>query len=550
MKKNLTYIIGHKNPDTDSICSAIALAELKNALGDENVQAARAGDVNPQTSFILDYFNVKAPIYLSNVHLQAKDIMSTNIITVEEKAPLKKVLEIFRDRNVQYIPVINKNNVPYGFLSPLDLANMNITQLSAKNSRDVFTSLLNIVSTIDAKIHIDTLGNFERNFSVYVAAMEETSFLKVLSENEPENCIVIVGDRDKIQRISVERKISILIITGGLKVSNSIIEAAKKNGVSLITSPYDSVTTAMLIRMSTPVYKICNKQFDKTTPDDLVEEVKRRITNIGSHGIAVMDNGKKLLGIITKSDLLKSSGISLILVDHNEITQAVDGADLVNIREVVDHHRLGNFHTNQPIIFMCEPVGSTSTLVAERFKNMHVEIKKEIAGILLGGVLSDTVLLKSPTTTSRDINIVKWLEEKSGLDHVEFGKEIFAATSSLKKQSPYNVVNGDYKTFITKDKKFGVGQVETIGFDEFYHEKNNLMRELAKIKDEKGLCLSALLITDIVWGTSLLLTVGDDKVLEYFDYPKVEVNLYELKNVLSRKKQVVPHLINIFNTIY
>lgn len=550
MVNNLTYVIGHKNPDSDSICSAIAFAELKKAEGVTNILAARAGDINPQTSFILDYFNIESPVYLPNVYSRAKDIMSTDIITVDETTPLKRVMEIFRDMNVQYIPVISKYNIPAGFLSPMDLANMNFAQLEEKTARIVFTSLANIATTLNAHIHVDSQGDSEKNFSLYIGAMEEASFLKVLGDNEPGTCIVIVGDREGIQKISVERNISILIVTGGLEVSETIIKAAKENNVSLIVSPYDSATTALLVRLSTPAYKLCNKDFEKTLPDDLVEEIKNRITNIGSHGIAVLDNDGTLLGIITKSDVLKPPGTSLILVDHNEVSQAVDGADMVKIEEVVDHHRLGNFHTSYPISFMCEPVGSTSTLISERFKDKEIKISKEIAGLLLGGVLSDTVILKSPTTTLRDIKIVEWLEKRSGLDHNEFGKEIFTATSSLKKQGAYKVVNGDYKIFEVKGKHLGVGQVETIGFDEFYDEKDSLMKELARIKDIKGLSLSALLITDIVVGTSLLLTVGDDKVISSFDYPKIEVNVYELKNVLSRKKQVIPHLLNIFKTIY
>ena len=550
MVNNLTYVIGHKNPDSDSICSAIAFAALKEAEGVENIKAARAGDINPQTSFILDYFNIEPPVYLPNVFSQAKDIMSTDIITVDETTPLKRVIEIFRDKNVQYIPVISKHNIPTGFLSPMDLANMNIGQIEEKTSRTVFTSLANIAATLNANIHVDSLGSCEKLFSAYIGAMEEVSFLKVLGNNDLENRIVIVGDRERIQELSVERNVSVLIVTGGLKVSERIIRKARENNVSLIVSPYDSATTALLVRMSTPAYKLCNKEFEKASPDELVDDIKDRITQIGGHGIAVLGDGGELLGIITKSDVLKPSGISLILVDHNEVSQAVDGADKVKIEEVVDHHRLGNFHTSSPIAFMCEPVGSTSTLISERFKRNSVKISKKIAGLLLGGVLSDTVILKSPTTTIRDRNIVEWLETKSGLNHTGFGKDIFTSTSSLKKQGPYNVVNGDYKIFEIKEKKLGIGQVETIGFDEFYNEKDRLMKELAKIKEAKALRLSALLITDIVIGTSLLLTVGDDKVINSFDYPKVEVNVYELKDVLSRKKQVVPHLLNIFNSIY
>ncbi|MBI5588688.1 MAG: DHH family phosphoesterase, partial [Deltaproteobacteria bacterium] len=241
---------------------------------------------------------------------------------------------------------------------------------------------------------------------------------------------------------------------------------------------------------------------------------------------------------------------NLVLVDHNELSQAVDGADRVNILEVIDHHRIGNFHSPYPIPFICEPVGSTSTLVSELFRRRGLPIKKETAGLLLGGVLSDTVILKSPTTTGRDREIVKWLEERSGLDHMAFGSEIFSATSSLKKRGPEAVVNGDYKVFETKGRKFGIGQVETIGFDEFHEEKERLVKELERVREKKDLKLSALLVTDIVMGTSLLLAVGEKEVIYKLDYPRLEEGVYELKNVLSRKKQVVPHILSVFNAIY
>jgi manganese-dependent inorganic pyrophosphatase len=281
-----------------------------------------------------------------------------------------------------------------------------------------------------------------------------------------------------------------------------------------------------------------------------VDDVKLRMAESRERGLLVLDDEGTLLGVVTKSNLLKVSKTSLILVDHNELSQSVDGADGVTIREVVDHHRLGNFHTTQPIRFICEPVGSTSTLVAEMYRKEGVPIAPDIAGLLLAGVLSDTVMLKSPTSTERDVVIITWLEEKSGLDHLIFGQEVFSATSSLKKKGINAVVNGDFKTFEAKGEMFGVGQVETIGFDEFFEEKERLTAELIKVKESKGLKLSALLVTDIVVGTSLLLTTAEKEVTRSLGYPLLEENVYELKGVLSRKKQVAPHLLGLFNSIY
>lgn len=550
MDREKTFVIGHKNPDTDSICSAIGLAELKRIEGMDNVEAARAGDINPQTAFILKYFNIPPPRYLSDVYPRAHDIMNRNVITVTRDAPLIKVLEVIRDKNIRFVPVVDEAGRPCGILTLMDVAKRNIEQLEAENSRFVFTSLKNIVTTLNAELVTDFLGKREKDFSVYVGAMKEASFLNVLGAKEPTECIVIVGDREEIQAISVERGIGILIVTGGLSMSASLIEAAKLNEVSIVISPFDSATTALLVRMSTPASLICRGEFEKASKDDLVDDLKLRVSNGADRGFVVLDEEGFMAGVITKSNLLRPSRTSLILVDHNELSQAVDGAGMVKIINVVDHHRLGNFHTTQPITFICEPVGSTSTLVAEMIRHKDVNIEKSIAGLLLAGVMSDTVILKSPTTTDRDRAIVPWLEKKSGLDHMQFGREIFSATSSMKNRGIEAVVRGDYKIFEVKNQKFGIGQVETIGFDEFHEEKEKLLAELARTKEDKGLRLSALLVTDIVLGTSLLLVAADKEVILSLDYPKVDDNLYELKNVLSRKKQVAPHLLSLFSELY
>ena len=541
------YVIGHKNPDTDSICSAIAYAELKKAEGRSDVIAARAGDVNPQTAFILDYFKVHAPRFLANVYPKARDIMSVDVVHVSEDTPLLDVMELMREEEVRFIPVLDKDRRPVGTLTLMDLAQRYIV-VEADQSRKVETSLANILATLRGEVVLDYLGSREKALSIYIGAMGVDSFLKILGNSDPSECVVIVGDRDEIQMTSIEKGVGLLIVTGGFAVKERMVELAMNKGVSIIISPHDTAVTALLTRLSTPAGRICGGTIEKASPDDLVDDLKYRVA--GSDGVVVLDADGVMQGVITKSNLLRPSGTSLVLVDHNELSQSVDGADKVNIVEVIDHHRIGNFQTTQPIPFICEPVGATSTLVSEQYRRRGVPIAKEVAGLLLGGVLSDTVILKSPTTTARDVEAVKWLEEQAGLDHEVFGREIFAATSSLKKRGAAAAVGGDYKVFEVKGRKFGVGQVETIGFDEFYDEKDKLTEELVSMKDKKDLQLSALLVTDIVYGTSLFLVVADKEIVFNLNYPKLAENVYELKNVISRKKQVVPHILGVFDSVY
>lgn len=550
MAKENIYVIGHKNPDSDSICSAIGLAELKTLEGMEKVMPARAGDLNPQTSFLLDYFNVQPPKYLSDVYPRAKDIMSTDIAYINEDTPLLKVMELIQERRVRFIPVVDSGKRPTGILTLIDIAKEYISYSMIENPKTIFTSVKNIGETLNARIVHDFSKKTASFYSVFVGAMEEDSFLRFLLAKDPAECIIIVGDRENIQRISIEKGVGLLIITGGLPLSNTITETARQKGVSIIISPFDSAATAFLVRLSIPAAHIAGREFEKASLDDLVEDLKRRIAQSPDNGFMVLDSLGIIRGVITKSNLLRESKTSLILVDHNEITQAIDGADKITILEVLDHHRLGNFHTIHPITFVCEPVGSTSTLVAEQFRTKDADIKQTTAGLLLGGVLSDTVILKSPTTTDRDISIVQWLEEKSGLDHKNFGAEIFAATSSIKKIGISTAVNSDYKIYEVKGKKFGVGQIETVGFSEFHEVKEEMRKALRLNADKGGLTLSALLITDIVAGTSLMLAAGAKEVLSSLGYPELEDGVYELKNILSRKKQVAPHLLSLFNALY
>lgn len=548
MDKERIYVIGHKNPDTDSICSAIALAELMRAGGAENVRAARAGDVNPQTAFILDRLGVEPPVYLPDVHPRARDVMSREVVKVDEDAPLHRVMELMRDERVRFIPVLGPGGVPKGVLTIMDLARRFIVKMEAEGSRDVTTTLENITSTLGAETVLDFMSPEPQRYSVYVGAMKEESFIRTIREKDPASCIVVVGDRPEIQMSSVELGVGLLVVSGGFSADADVVERARSSGVSLIISPFDSATTALMVRLSTPAMRICTGEFERAAPDDLVEDLRFGLSR--ADGLVVMDDEGVMQGVVTKSSLLKPPSTGLILVDHNELSQAVDGADRVEILEVIDHHRIGNFQSSQAIPFTCDPVGSTSTLVAERYRRSGRDIDGKIAGLLLGGVLSDTVMLRSPTTTPRDHEIVVWLEEKSGLAHKKFGTEIFSATSSLRQRGPAQVVRGDHKVFEAKGRKFGIGQVETIGFDEFTEELASLEKELKKIGREKGLALSALLVTDIVYGTSLLLAVGEKEVMHSLGYPKVEDGVYELKNVISRKKQVVPHILGVFDEAY
>ncbi|MFQ5479731.1 MAG: putative manganese-dependent inorganic diphosphatase [Thermodesulfobacteriota bacterium] len=542
------YVIGHKNPDTDSVCSAIALARLKKELGLKNVVAARAGDLNPQTTFILERLGIEPPLYVPDVHPRARDVMAERLFTVSPGTPLIKVIKIMEEEKVRFIPVIEDDGRPYGVITLMSLARKFMVATEPGPARLVLASTDNIREALGGKSLLDFTEGEQQTLSLFVGAMGVESFLSTIQSKGAEGCVVIVGDREDIQRETIDLGVRLLIVSGGFDVSEGVLALAEEKGVSLIVSPFDSATTAQIVRLSTPASMICNTAFETIGRDELTDSIKYRLEKVT--GLMVVNKKGVLQGLVTRSRILRPSPVSLILVDHNELAQAVDGAAKVEIKGVVDHHRIGGFQSVKPIPFVCGPVGSTSTLVAQEYESNGVTMDKDMAGLLLAGVLSDTVLLKSPTATDRDRDMVKTLEGISGLDSGAFGEEIFRATSSLKKRGPEAVVKGDHKVFTAAGKTFGIGQVETIGFDEFYKEKDNLRKVLQGLMAKKGLLLSALLVTDIVLGTSLFLAVGVPEVFFNLGYREIDKDVYELKGVISRKKQVVPHILNVFNEIY
>jgi len=523
MSRPVVYVIGHRNPDTDSIASAMGLSRLKTGLGMENVVAARAGDLNPQTAFILGRLGLEPPVFVPDVHPRARDIMTEEVFTVSPETPLVRVMEIMERERVRFVPVITGNGKPVGVITLMALAGKFMSVTGPGPARTLRASTRNIRDALGGSTVLDLTGEEVRDLSIFVGAMTTASFLRTMGREGAERCVVIVGDREDIQREAVNLGVALLIVSGGFGVSSGIIESARERGVSIIVSPSDTAATAQVARLSAPASLICETAFESVAPDERVEDMRHRLNRVT--GLMVTGKDGALRGVVTRSSLLRPSPVSLILVDHNELSQAVEGADSVEILEVVDHHRIGGFKSPRPIPFICGPVGSTSTLVAELYEREGVKMERDIAGLLLGAVLSDTVILRSPTTTERDRAVVSRLEELSGLEHRAFGEEIFGATSSIRGRGAGAVVRGDHKVFTMDGRSFGIGQVETIGFDEFYGEKGNLERELERIMAEKGLVLSALLVTDIVRGDSLFLAVGEAEVLYNLGYEEVEPGL-------------------------
>lgn len=547
MTRETVYVIGHRNPDTDSICSAIAYADLCRRQGRGEVVAARAGELNRQTEFVLETLGVEPPERLNDVFPRMRDVLEGAPIAVSGEVPLVRALETMRRRDIRLLPVVDGERRPLGALILKRLTEQIFLAEEGPGIRRVYSSPASIQACLGARAlsHVDM--DDEGELDICVGAMEAKTFRQHLSGTNPASAVVLTGDRIEIQRDAIAMGVRVLVVTGGLPVSDEVVTAAQERGVTLLSSPRDTASSVLLARLSTPVHYLADGGVPTVGLDDRIEELRRLLLRGNAPGAMVLDRVGRLAGVVTKTNLLKPSSLKLILVDHNELSQAVPGADQVEILEIIDHHRLGNFHTELPIRFINQPLGSTCSVVATLFRQAGMTPSGQIAGLLLAGLLSDTVLLKSPTTTMMDCELAAWLGEAAGRDPENFGRRIFEASSALGAYpSVQALLTADFKEYESTSRRFGVGQVEVVTLEDFHGRREALAEGLAELCRERRLNLAGLLVTDIVTQSSLLLVRGEADLLDLIAYPRLAPDLFELKGVLSRKKQLIPHLLRAF----
>ena len=540
-------VIGHKNPDTDAICSAIGYAEFKRRTGLAEAVAARCGDTNDRIDFVLNAFGVPAPKFVADVSPKISDVMQRKILSVRPDSTAAEALRLMDEKNLRILPVMDAAQKCRGLLSLFKLSKflfpaVNRKPGSGSSSREMLSSLTNLAETLDGKLLVGIDAEREDELILMIGAMGLESFATRLDKFPPEKCCVIVGDRWDIQNVAIREGVRVLIVTGGLEVEPKTIEAARKKNVSVITSPHDTATTASLCRAAVAVRHVLNEEFLCFRENAPLAAVRDEATSSGYLVFPVLDAEGQTVGILSKTDFLKHVSRKLILVDHNELSQAVQGADEVEIIEIIDHHRIGALATQQPILFRNEPVGSTSTIVADCFFRQGVELPRQIAGLLLAGVVSDTLNLTSPTTTARDAEILKKLEQISEVNAREFTDKLFASGSLLTLKPAPQAVATDCKEYAENGVKFSVAQIEEIGFEQFWKRKDELLAALEDYRAKRAYLFSTLLVTDVATQSSLLLVVGDEKFIKRIDHPRLEPGIYELRDVVSRKKQLLPYL--------
>ena len=543
------YVIGHRNPDTDSIASAIAYAELKKKLGSPTVCAAMAGTPNPQTRSILERLGIAPPLYLADVHPKVRDVIKRQPVTAAATLSLKEALELFHRHNVRVLPVVDGENAPLGIVTLLRLSEKYLLA-GTDRMRGVDTSLRSLAACLGATFVTGESDDGIEHLHLFIGAMREESFTSRIEGYDPTSLLVMTGDRRTIQQAAIQKGVRLLVVTGGREVDGDLQELARKNGVTLLSTPHDTATAASLTRLSTPLTEFVEARYEQVGVAEPLEHLRLKLLHSGEPAVIVLEEDGTVAGVATKSSLLAPLPYALILVDHNELAQAVPGAESVEILEVVDHHKLGNPPTNQPITFMVAPVGSTCTIVASLYREGGIEPEPRIAALLLAGIVTDTVILKSPTTTRRDRELAIWLEERAGLDHARFGREIFSSCSGFSAyESVETAIRADFKQFTAGDTLFGIGQVEVVGFDEFYEIRESLREALKRVKEEERLAMAGLMVTDIYSETTLFLVEGKNELAHVMGYSQIEPHLYELKGVMSRKKQMVPHLLKVLGVL-
>lgn len=542
--KDIIYVTGHKNPDSDSICAAYSYAEFKNLTGDTKAVPVRLGNVSQETQFVLDYFGAKAPELLKTVRLMVEDLNFDKINPVLPTLSLKSAWNVMKENNMKTLPVADENNHLLGVLSVSNLTSCYMdmwdnTILSKSN-----TTLENILDTLSATACYinENLKTFPGK--IVVSAMDPKSMVDHINAGD----IAIVGDREEAQVALIDKKVSLMIVTGSHTPCENIITLARENGVTVIVTPHDSFTTSRLIVQSVPVeYVMAKENIVSFTNNDLVDDIKDAMAQTRFRSYPVIDENDRVLGMVARYHLISKHKKKVIQVDHNERGQSVDGLEDAEVLEIIDHHRVADIQTSNPIFFRNEPIGSTSTIVAKCFFERGLTPSKTAAGLLCSAIISDTLLFRSPTCTPQDEEICRRLAEIAGISSVEdYAKEMFKAGTSLKGKTVEQIFNQDYKPFSIEDIKVGIAQVNTMDIDGFMPLKEEMLAYMNEKAKESSLDMLMLLLTDIITEGSQVLVVGErsDIAEKAFNATLVD-NTAFLPGVLSRKKQVVPPVTNV-----
>lgn len=531
------YVFGHINPDTDSVCAAITLANLKRMEG-MNAEERVLGNINKETKYVLDYFKVKEPKYLNDTKLRIKDLNYRHNYYINENASIEDTYNYMLNKNTTGVPIVDSNKKFLNIITSKDILNKSL----GLNDAELYTSYQNILNTLNGEAVVKVDDEIKGVVTAAAFAHETFENVKELTNED----ILIVGDRHYIIDLAIKSKVKLIIIVGGNIPKKEHIKEAKKNKVNIIKTNMNTFETARVILNSNYIKKIIDKEaeyilYEKDYYDDFISWSK----DLQIDNYPVLDKNGICKGLLRKSELSGSNKRKVVLVDHNEIEQSAIGLDEAEIVEIVDHHKIGRVSTTHPINFRNMIVGSTNTIIYSMYKEKGVKIDKTMAGLMLAGIISDTLLLKSPTTTDMDIKAVKEINKIVKLNVEKFGLEMFKSGSSLEGMTYEEVLEMDSKTFKSGDEEFTISQAFTLDIDNILKDKDNYLMEMDKLMKETGVKRFIFAVTDIIKNGSYILydNKSEDVVKKAFNIKKIEQGVF-LKGVVSRKQQIVPAVLD------
>lgn len=541
VNENKIYVVGHKNPDTDSICSAIAYAALKKELTGKHYVARRAGRLNEETQYVLEYFGVEVPKLLSDLRVQVRDVDLRRAENLNGSVSIKTAWAQMKELNIKTLP-IGRNNKLEGLITVGDIARSYMDVYDSNILARSKTQYRNIASTIDGKIISGNEHSYVSKGKVAIAA----SSRQLMSDFVDEDDLVILGDRIEAQQLAIDINVSCMVVCGDARIPNEILKQAKEKEIVVIASPHDTFTVARLINQSIPVRHFMTKdELITFYPKDYVDDVKEVMARKKYRDFPVVDINGDFQGFISRRRLLNCRKKQVILVDHNEESQAVDGIEQADVLEIIDHHRLNSIQTIGPVVFRNQPVGCTATIIYQMYQEYNKPVNPVIAGLLCSAIISDTLLFRSPTCTLLDEDAAKELAEIAGINMEELAQAMFKAGSNLQGKSAEEICFLDFKQFTVNDTVFGVGQVNSMSAKELTEIKTQIESELDKIRQNHRLDMIFFMLTNIMTESSELLCMGPEareKAISAFDLNGKSDTLY-LKGVVSRKKQLVPAIV-------
>ena len=536
---DLVYVSGHRNPDTDSICSAIAYSYLLNATNKYNAVPVRLGEINRETEYVLKRFGVEHPVLLKTVKQKVEDLNYDKVTVFSKDLTLKTAWFLLKQQNLKSAPILDEHGQLLGLLSTSNIIEGYMDQWDSEVLKKAKTPVENVIDTLEANVIYlnNALKGIEGD--IHIAAMSGSEAKKRIHEND---VVIVGGDRSDDLEELISVKPSLIVLTGSLTADENVVKKCEEQGISIISTPFNTYQTSQQIVQAIPVEYVMIKGDIKTfSTDDTLDYMKEVMSETRYRGYPVIDLNNRCVGSISRFALLKGLRKKVILVDHNERGQSIPGIEEADILEIVDHHRVADIQTVGPLLFRGEPLGSTATIVTKMFDELDVEMPSHIAGLLLGAVVSDTLLFKSPTCTPVDTKIAKKLAKIAGVDIQEFAMEMFKAGTSLVGKTVDEIFNQDFKKFSFDNLQVGVAQVNSMDIEGFLPYKKDMLDYMNKFAEDNNLEFTLLLLTDIINANSEIFVGGPrpELVEKAFNVQLTECQ-GTLVGVISRKKQVVP----------